>query len=237
METKERLELVVSLYNQALGKLVEMEGKLPEVPCEYSTCGYTCCVEPKYTLLEFARVFNAFKGKFPEDELEGWFLKTMPVREDGIPRCRFQGEDKGCFIYPIRPFVCRVYGHKALDELTDEKDPETNKYRENCPPMAGRRTGEEPLDDLIAFEEILRDSNLLLNCDIDKQRLFIWDWLLLTTKEKFNPEKDPILFSLASLVQHKIGKEKIQKHISVIEKLYHQYDLLITNGIKNAFGE
>lgn len=245
MNWSKYVEDVRAQYNNALKRLIEMESQLPPVRCEFQTCGFQCCVEPKYTFIEFVRLYNIFAQNFEADEIKEWLLRETETRDDGIPRCRFQTENRGCFIYGARPFVCRVYGHRSLDSFTarveelKKKGKYSGKGWENCPPLREERDKEPPVDVevITRFENILRDVNETFGCDIDTQRLFIWDWLLLRTKEKLNPDRERLLCSLVALTPPYVTREDVDGFLESAGHTYHHYDFWATKGILDAFGK
>lgn len=105
-----------------LKKLFPEEGNL----CK-KMCGKCCSNSAPVELEEAKEIAYWLVRNVEVDEIKAQFahFDTQP------DRCPFLKPDKGCFVYPARPMVCRMFGHlpdaPGLDQAT------RNKISQQCP--------------------------------------------------------------------------------------------------------
>ncbi|ACV62148.1 protein of unknown function UPF0153 [Desulfofarcimen acetoxidans DSM 771] len=104
--------------NQVFKALEEVYNEIPSLKC--GRCGQCCADNPRISLLEYINIYKYVRDslKFHWAEIvdkciTNYFLDLV---EPSL-NCPFLGEDNQCMIYQIRPFNCRVFGHKSKEEF------------------------------------------------------------------------------------------------------------------------
>jgi len=130
LSLKDKINEVCLIYN-----------KVPPTKCMKSSCGDWCCTKldqakdssgnfmslPLVYTIEFETILDYLKENFKENEVE-----KFRYPEAKSQKCVFR-TNRGCAIYPVRPFSCRVYGRKVPDVLWGMELPEGAAEAVNCP--------------------------------------------------------------------------------------------------------
>lgn len=97
-------------------KIVDaLHEELPSTECD--ACG-ECCFSISFYSLEYHRIVSHLAEAFPLTETRRFLYRALHEDERRVDvggstrfRCLFQDrETKRCRIYPVRPFMCRVFG-------------------------------------------------------------------------------------------------------------------------------
>ncbi|MCD6460965.1 hypothetical protein J7L67_09920 [bacterium] len=134
------MKTAVSLKDK-INEVLALYSKIPPTKCMKTSCGDWCCTKleqakdksgnfmslPLIYTIEFEVILDFLTENYTEKEIEDF---RYPQKKS--PKCVFR-TGKGCAIYPVRPFSCRVYGRKVPDVLWGIELPEGVADAVNCP--------------------------------------------------------------------------------------------------------
>lgn len=99
--------------NNLISNLQDIYSQIPSGDC--NGCA-KCCMESVHAFyIEFLNVYSYLEKNHLLDQvterIENHYFNELT---DVIP-CPFLKEDKSCLIYPVRPLVCRLFGHASRE--------------------------------------------------------------------------------------------------------------------------
>ncbi|MBN2794813.1 MAG: YkgJ family cysteine cluster protein [Clostridia bacterium] len=117
MEISEKQFKNSKAYYKEQKMLEQLNQLYNQVPGGSCTGCAKCCTEAVQAFyVEFLNIHNFLQREnlleAYEKKVETHYFSELYKRQD----CPFLKEDKSCAIYPVRPLVCRMFGHSSYEE-------------------------------------------------------------------------------------------------------------------------